>query len=135
MKPLRTMAAAAALAAALSGGALAAPANADPGDWYGGGCIGGAYSYHVWNLFYPMEAYALPSCAINELVANRNLVGNYANYVGLVASKVPVAIPLVIYAMAWNTSTTWLAQCNARGRGAVFTQSNMNGMIISCHSQ
>jgi len=133
MKPLRTMAAAAVLAA--SAGIAAAPANADPGDWYGGGCIGGAYSYHVWNLFTPQDVYALPSCAIAELVAQRNVAGSYANYVGLVASKVPVLIPNVIYALAWNTSTQWLASCNGRGRGAIFTQSGWNGMIISCYSQ
>lgn len=134
MKPLRTMAAATALTAGLMAG-VSAPAQADPGDWYGGGCIGGAYSYHVWNLFHPQTAYALPSCAINELVAWRNVAGSYVNYVGLVASKVPVAIPVVIYGMAWNTNTQWLAACNARGRGVIFYHDNRSGMILSCRSQ
>jgi len=134
MKPLRTVAAATALAAGLMAG-VSAPAQADPGDWYGGGCIGGAYSYHIWNLFYPQTAFALPSCAINELIAQRNVAGNYANYIALVASKVPITVPLVIYAMAWNTSTTWLSSCASRGRGVVFYQDNRTGMILSCNSQ
>jgi hypothetical protein len=126
----------AALAAALM---TTAPAPADldtfPPDPAPPACYGSIGWRNTWNLFNPMTEYDVDSCTANQLVAARNLAGNYANYVALLAARVPAAFPASVYALAWNTGNSVLAECASHGTGVTFYQSNFNGMVITCSPQ
>lgn len=99
------------------------------------GCYGKNEKQTVWNLVNPIHAFSVDSCKAAVLVSQRNLAGNYANYVALVASRIPGAMPITVYALAWNTGNGVLAQCASRGTGVTFYQSARNGMVIGCNAQ
>ncbi|HSU47452.1 MAG TPA: hypothetical protein VLJ40_11105 [Arthrobacter sp.] len=130
------MIAAVALMAALAMGP-AAPADLDtfPPDPTPPNCYGSIGWHNAWNLVNPMTVYNVDSCTANQLVATRNLAGNYASYVALLAARVPAMFPTSVYALAWNTSNAILAQCASRGTGVTFYQSGFNGMVITCSAQ
>jgi hypothetical protein len=98
-------------------------------------CYGYNESHTVPNLVNPTHVFNVDSCKAAVLVAQRNLAGNYANYVALVASRIPGAMPITVYALAWNTGNGVLAQCASRGTGVTFYQSGFNGMVIGCSAQ
>jgi hypothetical protein len=130
------MIAALALSAALAVG----PAGIDPRDPYpvsppGPTCYGATEWHNVWNLVNPTTAYSVNSCIAAELSAKRNLAGNYANYVALVAARVPALFPVSVYSLAWNTGNSVLSECASHGRGVTFYQSGFNGMVITCSAQ
>ncbi len=107
-----------------------------PGHRPGPTCYGSNYSYHVWNLFAPQDVYGVDSCVAAQLVAQRNAAGNVAMYVSLVASKVPVlGISEVVFVMAFNTSTQYLASCASRGTGVEFVQDSRTGAMVGCRPQ
>lgn len=137
MKTLRSLALAVLLALSLTGFSAK---GADPPPGYypprnGPSCYGVNESRTVWNLVNPIHVYKVDSCKAAVLVSQRNLAGNYANYVALVAARIPGALPVTVYALAWNTGNGALAQCASRGTGVTFTQSGYNGMVIGCSAQ
>jgi hypothetical protein len=127
------IAAALALTAAMAIG----PADIDtfPPDPAPPNCYGAIGWHNAWNLVNPMTVYYVDSCTANKLVAARNLAGNYANYVALLAARVPALFPVSVYSLAWNTGNSILAQCASRGTGVTFYQSGFNGMVITCSAQ
>lgn len=138
MRVLRTLTAVS-LAACLLG-AAADPESISPRDPYpvnppGPTCYGQNYDYHVWNLFAPQDVFGVDSCVAAQLVAQRNMAGNLANYIALVSARVPVFVPDALFAMAWNTSTTFLANCASNGTGVEFVQDGRTGMVLGCHAQ
>lgn len=99
-------------------------------------CYGSNYSYHVWNLFAPQDVYGVDSCVAAQLVAQRNAAGNVAMYISLIASRVPVlGVSEVVFVMAFNTSTQYLASCASRGTGVEFVQDSRTGAMIGCRPQ
>lgn len=142
MKSLRAAAAALALTASLTG--LSGAAHADPGDGVGPfpypsgpTCYGGVYSYHVWNLFHPMDVYGVDSCAITLMITYRRAGGTFAQYVSaLSAARWPqVGVPLTTLVFLWNASTDAMAVCAAPGRGVELTVSDLWGQVIACRTQ
>jgi hypothetical protein len=133
MKALRS------LTAAILAGSLLGAAGPDPRDPYPGSpgpaCYGQNYSDHVWNLFTPQDIYGVDSCAAAQLVAQRNVAGNLAMYITLVSARIQVLIPDAVFAMAWNTSTTFLANCASPGTGVEFVQDSRTGVVLGCHAQ
>lgn len=129
------MLAAGALAAGLTGGAIAEPYPGH-GRKPGPTCYGGNYEYHVWNLVAPQDVYGVDSCVAAQLVTQRNAAGNLAMYISLVASKVPVlGVSEVVFVMAFNTSTQYLAACASKGTGMEFVQDGKTGAMLGCHAQ
>ena len=131
------MIAALAVSALLAGGV---GTGLDPREPYypwspGPTCYGVTEWHTAWNLVAPTTVYNVNSCVAAELVAGRNLVGNYANYIAFVSARVPVLLPVSVYAVAWNTGNSVLARCASRGTGVTFYQSGYNGMVISCSAQ
>lgn len=98
-------------------------------------CYGGNYSYHVWNLFTPEDVYGVDSCNAATLIAVRNTAGNYALYVSLASAKIPVLLPEVVYAMAWQTGNQQLTVCASKGTGIEFVQDSSTGQVIQCRAQ
>jgi hypothetical protein len=99
-------------------------------------CFGANYHHHVWNLFSPQDVYGVDSCVATQLVAQRNAAGNVAMYISLVASKVPVlGVSEVVFVMAFNTSTQYLASCASKGTGVEFVQDSSTGAMVGCHAQ
>lgn len=140
MRRLRKLAASAALALSLTGfsteGIDPPPGTyPEPGGPAGPTCYGRNDKQTAWNLVNPVHIFKVDSCKAAVLVSQRNLAGNYANYVALVASRIPGAMPITVYALAWNTGNGVLAQCASRGTGVIFYQSGMNGMVIGCDAQ
>lgn len=137
MRVLRSLTAVS-LAACLLG-AAADPESISPRDPYpnpgGPTCYGQNYSQHVWNLFAPQDIYGVDSCVAAQLVAQRNVAGNYANYVALVSAHVRLFVPDAVFALAWNSSTQFLAQCASHGTGVEFVQDSRTGMVLGCHAQ
>ena len=136
---LRTLVASAALALSLTGFS-AEGVDPPPGHYPTPGaprpaCYGVNEQRTVWNLVTPVHVYSVDSCRAAVLVSQRNLAGNYANYVALVAARIPGAMPITVYALAWNTGNGVLAQCAARGTGVTFSQSSQNGMVLGCSAQ
>jgi hypothetical protein len=123
----------AALAASLTVG----PADIDtfPPDPAPPTCYGTIGWHNAWNLVNPVTVYNVDSCTASRLVAARNLAGNYANYVALLAARVPAMFPTSVYALAWNTGNGVLARCASYGTGVTFYQSGFNGMVITCSAQ
>jgi hypothetical protein len=137
MRKRWTLAASAALALSLTGFS-AEGVDPPPGTYpphYGPTCYGYNESHTVWNLVAPMHVFNVDSCRAAVLVSQRNVAGNYANYVALVASRIPGALPVTVYALAWNTGNGALAQCASRGTGVTFYQSGVNGMVMGCSAQ
>jgi hypothetical protein len=128
-----------ALAAVVLAGSMHGVAGPSPRDPYpdpsGPTCYGQNYSEHVWNLMTPQDVYGVDSCVAAQLVAQRNVAGNLAMYITLVSARVQVLVPDAIFAMAWNTSTTFLANCASRGTGVEFVQDARTGVILGCHAQ
>ena len=98
-------------------------------------CYGYNESHTVWNLVNPTHVYNVDSCRAAVLVSQRNLASSYANFVALAASKIPGAMPVTVYTLAWSTGNGVLAGCAAAGRGVTFYQSGVNGMVIGCSAQ
>lgn len=137
MRRLRKLAASAALALSLTGFSTEG-VDPPPGHYPVPGrpdCYGLNAKQTVWNLVNPIHIFKVDSCKAAVLVSQRNLAGNYANYVALVASRIPGAMPITVYALAWNTGNGVLAQCASRGTGVIFYQSGLNGMVIGCDAQ
>lgn len=131
------MIAALALTAALAMGPVPADLDTFPPVHPPGGptCYGANWSNHVWNLFNPMEEYAVDSCFTAELVAARNETSNYGNFLAVLTGKVPQLWPLSVYTVAWSIGNGALAQCAARGRGVILYQSSSNGAVVMCSTQ
>jgi hypothetical protein len=121
------------LALSLMGAAAPAPASIDPHN--GPACYGFNGWYHVWNLFAPQDVIAVDSCVAAQLIATRNLAGNYATYVAIAAARVPFLFPVSLYAMAWQTGNQALQTCASKGTGVEFVQDSSTGMILGCHAQ
>jgi putative hemolysin len=125
------------LALALMGAAV--PDTPSPRDPYPGEpgptCYGTNGWYHVWNLFTPQEVYMVDSCVAQTLIATRDLAGNYALYVSLASAKVPLAFPVALYAMAWQTGNGALRTCASKGTGVEFVQDSKTGQVIMCRAQ
>lgn len=98
-------------------------------------CYGYNESHTVWNLVNPMRVFNVDSCRAAVLVSQRNLASSYANFVALAASKIPGAMPVTVYTIAWSVGNGVLAQCAARGTGVSLYQSGLNGMVIGCDAQ
>lgn len=134
MKALRVLAAGV-LAASLTGGAVAEPYPGH-GRKPGPTCFGGNYHYHVWNLFAPQDVYGVDSCVAAQLVAQRNAAGNLAMYISLVSAKVPViGVSEIVFVMAFNTTTQYLAACASKGTGVEFVQDGKTGAVVGCRAQ
>lgn len=130
------MIAALALTALLAAGPSTGVDPREPYPWAPGPTCYGATEWHnAWNLVTPTTVYNVNSCVAAELVAKRNLAGNYANYVALLAARIPPLFPVSVYSLAWNTGNGVLAQCASRGTGVTFYQSGVNGMVIGCNAQ
>jgi hypothetical protein len=126
------------LTAVVLAGSLHGAAGVDPTTPYpapGPSCYGLNYERHVWNLFTPQDIYGVDSCVAAQLVAQRNVAGNLANYVAIVSARVHLLVPDAIFAMAWNTSTTFLASCASKGTGVEFVQDGRTGAVLGCHAQ
>lgn len=127
------------VAAAVLAGSLTAGAAVEPypghGESPGPTCYGENYSYHVWNLVAPQDVYGVDSCVAAQLVAQRNVAGNLAMYITLVSARVQIFVPDAIFAMAWNTSTTFLANCASKGTGVEFVQDARTGVVLGCKAQ
>jgi hypothetical protein len=125
------------LALALTGAAV--PDTPSPRDPYpsnrGPTCYGFNGWYHVWNLFTPEEVYAVDSCVAQTLLATRDLAGNYALYVSLATSRVPLIFPVALYAMAWQTGNGALRTCASKGTGVEFVQDSRTGQVVMCRAQ
>jgi len=137
MKTLRILGASAALALSLTGFSTEG-VDPPPGHYPTPGgptCYGRNAQTTVWNLVNPVHVFSVDSCKAAVLVSQRNVAGNYANYVALVASRIPGALPITVYALAWNTGNGVLAQCASRGTGVSFYQSGQNGMVLGCDAQ
>ena len=137
MKTLRILGASAALAltlTAFSTDGIDPPPGHYPGPG-GPSCYGYNEDHTVWNLVNPIHVYNVDSCKAAVLVSQRNLANSYANYLVLLASKIPGTVPVTVYYLAWNTSTGVLAQCASEGTGVTFYHSGMNGMVLGCSAQ
>lgn len=138
---LRAAATAVVLAASLLGGSAAqayeSPLPDGGYDLPGPPCYGGQYSYHVWNLFHPMEVYGIDSCTITLMVLYRRSGATFAQFLSaLSAAKWPwVGIPAATLVFLWNSTTDAMAICAAPGTGVELTVSNLNGQVINCRAQ
>jgi len=131
VKPIAAMA----LAVCLTG-AAASPDEPYPGHGRTGPtCYGANYSYHVWNLIYPQDVFGIDSCTVAVLVAERNVAGNYAMYVSLVAARVPQLIPASVTVMLWQTSNVIMASCASHGTGIEMLQDGRTGWMLLCSAQ
>lgn len=145
---MKSLAAIAALTASLTFGAGAA--NADPGDGTNPGGVN--YSYYplppwgptcygqngwqtIYNLAQPgQQLYKLDSCRAAQLVAAKNLVGNYSMYVTLLTTRYPGLWPETALILGWQTGNAMLASCASYGTGVQYLQGG-NGMVLGCSPQ
>jgi len=123
-------------------GAAADPGSISPRDPYPGEppsgptCYGSNYDYHVWNLLNPQDVFGIDSCRTAQMIAVRQVAGNYSQFIVLLGVKYPKVVWPVSAALAiWNANTGMIQTCAAPGRGIEILKDSKTGWVQGCIAQ